>query len=208
MEQPSTSSTSSAHEKDVYRPRKYADVNVKTPDIFKEPQIADYIWTDMESYEWRIALGGGSYSEVFVARKRHSMIRKEYALKIAKPQCENSILKELKVLYHMGKHTRIIQFAYAMKSVVSRKIGLLLEMPSKETLEQVEGTLTDSEIQYCLHQVLEGLDYCHSKGIMHRDIKPKNVLVNLHRKRVYIIDWGSAEFYLPGKEYNLYVGSR
>lgn len=208
MEQPSTSASPTSDENDMYRPRKYADVNVKTGDIFKEPQITDYIWTEMESYNWHRALGSGSYSEVYVARKRHSIVKKEFALKISKPQCEKSILQELKVLHHMGKHTRVIQLVHAMKSMVSRELGILLEIPSRETLEQVEGTLTDSEIRYSLHQVLEGLDFCHSKGIMHRDIKPKNVLINRQKKKSYIIDWGSGEFYLPGKEYNLYVGSR
>jgi serine/threonine protein kinase len=44
---------------------------------------------------------------------------------------------------------------------------------------------------------LQGLDYCHSNGIMHRDIKPHNVVIDHARRKLRIIDWGLAEFYHP-----------
>lgn len=55
---------------------------------------------------------------------------------------------------------------------------------------------------------MKGLDYCHSMGIMHRDIKPHNIVYNHKTKELRIIDWGLAEFYYPGKEYNVRVSTR
>jgi casein kinase II subunit alpha len=43
---------------------------------------------------------------------------------------------------------------------------------------------------------------------MHRDIKPQNVMINHERRTLRVIDWGLAEFYFPGKEYNVRVASR
>lgn len=65
--------------------------------------------------------------------------------------------------------------------------------------------------QACLSFVIEwlqALDYCHSQGIMHRDVKPHNVMIDHELRKLRLIDWGLAEFYHPGKEYNVRVASR
>lgn len=45
-------------------------------------------------------------------------------------------------------------------------------------------------------------------GIMHRDVKPHNVMIDHEYRKLRLIDWGLAEFYHPGQEYNVRVASR
>ncbi len=45
-------------------------------------------------------------------------------------------------------------------------------------------------------------------GIIHRDVKPHNVMIDHSRRVLRLIDWGLAEFYHPGQEYNCRVASR
>ena len=87
--------------------------------------------------------------------------------------------------------------------------------------------LTELEVKYFLCHLLIALDGLHSAGIMHRDVKPRNTLINRHRfsssttdnnnddddvlppiQSLMLVDLGLAEFYHPNKSYNVRVASR
>ena len=41
-----------------------------------------------------------------------------------------------------------------------------------------------------MFKVLSALDYAHSKGVLHGDIKPENMIVDVDTEMMKIIDWG------------------
>lgn len=69
-------------------------------------------------------------------------------------------------------------------------------------------SMTLDDVRMYVYQVLEALEFSHSHGIMHRDVKPLNIVINPTTKQLKLIDWGLAEFYHPEKEYNVRVASR
>lgn len=80
-------------------------------------------------------------------------------------------------------------------------------MPHQDT-KQLFPTLTAWDVRIYVYKILEALQFCHSHGIMHRDVKPLNIVINNAAKQLSLIDWGLADFYHPGKEYNVRVASR
>ena len=43
---------------------------------------------------------------------------------------------------------------------------------------------TDFDVRFYIFELLKALDFCHSKGIMHRDVKPHNVMIDHEKKQV------------------------
>lgn len=63
-------------------------------------------------------------------------------------------------------------------------------------------------IQHYMFQLLRAIEACHSSGIMHRDIKPENILIDNAKQHLFLIDFGHADYYFPGKEYSIHVCTR
>ena len=57
-------------------------------------------------------------------------------------------------------------------------------------------------------QLFRGIHYLHSIGLIHRDLKPQNVLVNPDDGSLKICDFGSAKMMKPGEESVSYIASR
>ena len=96
----------------------------------------------------------------------------------------------------------------------SRTPSLIFEHVENTDFKTLYPTFVDSDVRFYLFELLKALDYCHSMGIIHRDVKPHNVLIDHrpqaggNRGKLRLIDWGLAEFYHPGREYNVRVASR
>uniref|UniRef100_A0A8C9SYV5 non-specific serine/threonine protein kinase n=1 Tax=Scleropages formosus TaxID=113540 RepID=A0A8C9SYV5_SCLFO len=95
-----------------------------------------------------------------------------------------------------------------IKILKSRTPALVFECINNTDFKELYQKLTDYDIRYYMFELLKALDYCHSKGIMHRDVKPHNVMIDHQLRKLRLIDWGLAEFYHPAQEYNVRVASR
>jgi serine/threonine protein kinase len=74
-------------------------------------------------------------------------------------------------------------------------VTVLMESDLSNIIMQNEG-LSEEHVQFFLYQLLRGLKYIHSGDILHRDLKPKNILVNQNCD-LKICDFGLARAEIP-----------
>lgn len=66
----------------------------------------------------------------------------------------------------------MINLIEVVKDPSSKTISLIFENVNNIDHRTLYPSLTDLDIRYYIYEVLKALDYCHSKGVMHRDVKP------------------------------------
>uniref|UniRef100_A0A8C6FVI4 Obscurin n=1 Tax=Moschus moschiferus TaxID=68415 RepID=A0A8C6FVI4_MOSMO len=86
---------------------------------------------------------------------------------------------------------------------------LILELcSSEELLDRLfkKSVVTEAEVKVYIQQLVEGLQYLHSQGVLHLDIKPANILmVHPAREDIKICDFGFAQKITPGEpQYSKY----
>lgn len=151
-------------------------------------------------------IGRGKYSEVFSGMEVTNNIK--CVVKILKPVKKKKIKREIKILQNLSGGTNIIQLLDVVRDPVSKTPSLVFEFINNTDFKYLYPTLTDFDIRYYIFELLKALDFSHSNGIMHRDVKPHNVMIDHENRQLRLIDWGLAEFYHPGREYNVRVASR
>ncbi len=151
-------------------------------------------------------IGQGRYSAVYSG---YNIIKDErVVIKILKPVKTRRIKREVKILQNLRGGKNIVNLNEVIIDQGSGTPSLVYEFIEFVDWRELYPKLKDLEIRFYIYQILKGLDFAHKKGIMHRDIKPHNIIISPSTRQVRIIDWGLAEFYFPGQEYSVKVASR
>jgi serine/threonine protein kinase len=103
------------------------------------------------------------------------------------------ILREIMIMYNF-KHNNIINLRHVMvrKEDKCLWLFLVLDLMDADLRKAIRNSeLLDDHIQYIMYQIFLGLQYLHSGSVVHRDIKPNNILVNEECK-VVLCDFGFA----------------
>ena len=185
----------------------YTDVNDKKPKEYWDYENLQVSWGEQDDYEVVRKGGRGKYSEVFEGVRAQAVDQK-CIIKILKPVKKKKIKREIKILQNLAGGINIISLLDVVREPQSKTPSLVFEYVNNTDFKVLYPNLTDYDIRFYLMELLKALDFSHSQGIMHRDVKPHNIMIDHEKRQLRLIDWGLAEFYHAGKEYNVRVASR
>ncbi|KAK9763457.1 Casein kinase II subunit alpha [Basidiobolus ranarum] len=184
----------------------YANANEVQPREYWDYDNLLITWGDQDKYEIIRKIGRGKYSEVFeginITNQQHCVI------KVLKPVKKKKIRREIKILQNLSGGPNVVALYDIVRDPQSKTPSLITEYVNNTDFKVLYPKLLDHDLRYYIFELLKALDFCHSKGIMHRDVKPHNVMIDHEKRQLRLIDWGLAEFYHPGTEYNVRVASR
>lgn len=149
-------------------------------------------------------LGAGGFGETFLAEDTQMPSGRRCVIKRLKPVANNPQIyqlvqerfqREAAILEELGDSSNQIPRLYAYFSE-NTYFYLVQEYISGQTLTQKlqqQGRLSESSVKEILIDILPVLDYVHSKRIVHRDIKPDNIIIRNSDGKPVLIDFGAVK---------------
>lgn len=145
-------------------------------------------------YQIHKKIGSGSFGEVFLALCLRT--QKWVAVKKS-PFTENGlsqdVLREASNL-HLCRHAHVVAFLDAFVDAGRGKVALVLEYCDATLKEFMcrydEKLIPRSLVKLFMNQLFVAVAHCHGLGVMHRDIKPQNILVCEKGPSLKLSDFG------------------
>nr|XP_043608689.1 probable serine/threonine-protein kinase At1g54610 [Erigeron canadensis] len=163
--------------------------------------IKDWTPRRANTFEKIDKIGQGTYSNVYKAKDL--ITGKIVALKKVRfdnlePESVKFMAREILILKKLN-HPNIIKLEGLVTSRMSCSLYLVFEYMEHDLsgLAAVQGVkFTEPQVKCYIKQLLSGLEHCHQNGVLHRDIKGSNLLID-NDGILKIADFGLASFYNP-----------
>jgi protein kinase len=173
----------------------------------------------MDAYELVIRQGTGSFAVVWKARRRGDGAI--VAIKELKERAGSweSLLEqpEIAVMRALGAHANVLRL-HSVVLLAGRAYMVLDQcdcsvyqaMSSARSLASGRSSFAEGEVRWLMRAVLSGLAHVHARGIMHRDVKPENILLCSADGTAKLCDFGQsrATALSPARPRTEYVSTR
>lgn len=133
-------------------------------------------------YELGKTIGEGTFAKVRFARNsetgEHVAIKILSKEKVLKHKVVEQIMREISTM-KLIKHPNVVCLQEVMGS--KSKIFIVLEYATGgELFDKIvnHGRMEEAEARRYFHQLINAIDFCHSRGVYHRDLKPENLLLD------------------------------
>ncbi|XP_020577885.1 probable serine/threonine-protein kinase At1g54610 [Phalaenopsis equestris] len=163
--------------------------------------ISGWVPLKADNFEKLDKIGQGTYSTVFRARDLETgkiVALKKVRFDNFEPESVRFMAREIQILRRLD-HPNVMKLEGLVTSRISCSIYLVfgyMEHDLAGLSSSPDIKFTEAQVKCLMEQLLSGLEHCHSRGIIHRDIKGANLLLN-DEGVLKIADFGLANFLQP-----------
>ncbi|KAE9591919.1 putative protein-serine/threonine kinase CMGC-CDK-CRK7-CDK9 family [Lupinus albus] len=163
--------------------------------------VSGWIPRRADSFEKLDKIGQGTYSSVYKARDLETnriVALKKVRFANIDPESVRFMAREIILLRRLD-HPNVMKLEGMITSRVSGSLYLIFEYMEHDLagLAAIPAIkFTEPQIKCYMQQLLRGLEHCHSHGVMHRDIKGANLLLD-NNGNLKIGDFGLATLFQP-----------
>ncbi|XP_074569514.1 putative serine/threonine-protein kinase At1g54610 isoform X2 [Curcuma longa] len=158
-----------------------------------------------DSFEKIDKIGQGTYSNVYKARDTLTgkiVALKKVRFEIMEPESVKFMAREILILRHLD-HPNVVKLEGLVTSRMSCSLYLVFEYMEHDLAGLISSPtikFTVPQVKCYMHQLLSGLEHCHNNGVLHRDIKGSNLLLD-NEGVLKIADFGLASFFDPNHKH-------
>ncbi|KAI9228320.1 MAG: cell division control protein 28 [Piptocephalis tieghemiana] len=147
-----------------------------------------------DDYERLSKVGEGTYGVVYKAKDKKTgqvVALKKIRFDEEDEGIPSTALREVSMLREL-KDSSIVQLLdHVFSGDHMYLVFEFVDIDLKRYIEQKADDITPPRVASIMHQLFQGLTYCHSRAILHRDLKPQNILIN-KRGEAKLADFGLA----------------
>lgn len=159
----------------------------------------------IEDYEKICKLGEGTFGKVFKARVKATgelVALKKVPLYDTDDGVPCTTIREISLLKGL-KHPNIVQlFDVIHEQSRMHLVFEYLQCDLHSHMKTLQEPLPAPVVKSFMRQLLEGVHFCHSRRVLHRDLKPQNLLLDLQSNKLKLADFGLARaFGIPVRQY-------
>ena len=148
-------------------------------------------------FDFTKPIGRGALGKVW--KVVHKKSKTDFAIKlytkaeIPSKEILNSIIRERSILSILSSPF-IINLNFAFQDNKSLYLGLDLKLGGDLRFNLNKRNFIESEAKFIIFSVLQGLEYLHASGVIHKDVKPENIILD-NQGYAFMTDFGASTIF-------------
>ncbi|KAK5993866.1 Casein kinase II subunit alpha [Cladobotryum mycophilum] len=149
-------------------------------------------------------LGRGKYAELFEGIDVTDFRR--CIIKSPNPMGRKRVRREMEILRALRGGPNILECLDVVWDPCTESSSIIFDYFENTDYRALYPRFDTNDNRYYMRELLKALEFCHRQQIMHRDVRPPNIMIDHNQRKLRLFGWDYAEYYVPHTQYSVRAG--